>query len=566
MSLVPRAAAVALVAALALAPLRPAAAGENPWRAQGRAAVAQSLALVGRPLGRAKNVILFLGDGMGPSTVTAARIYDGQLHGHPGEENLLAFETFPYVALSKTYSVNAQVAESAATMTAIMTGVKTKEDVIGLDETAIPNDFRSAARSRVRSLLEDAEERGLATGVVTTTRVTHATPAATYAHVPQRDWEDDSMLPPDARAAGFPDIARQLVEFPYGDGVDVVLGGGRAEFLPRTARDPEHPEVTGDRSDGRDLIAAWRARHPDGSWVWSRSQFQQLDAQTAGPVLGLFEPSHMLFESERATDVAGEPSLSEMTGKAIELLSRDPDGYFLMVEGGRIDHAHHQGNAYRALTETVEFSNAVRAALERVDLANTLVIVTADHSHVLTISGYPTRGNPILGVVHGNLPNGEPSPEPLRDMLGLPFTTLSYANGPGYTGASPQQPEGSKHYPHDPTAYRGIRRGRPLVDEAEATDPSYLQESTVPTRVDTHGGEDVAIYATGAGAQLFHGVQEESYVYHAMRAALGWRESPDEHPAPAPASAASGPDREPAPAAHAPDGATATGRPPDASP
>ena len=495
----------------------------NEWRAKGRLAIARARALRPGPIKKAKNVIFFVGDGMGMSTITAARIFDGQRRGMMGEENELAFETFPYVALSKTYSVNLQVSESAATMTAMMTGVKTKADVIGLDEHAVPTDYRSVERSRVTSFLEQAAQRGIATGIVTTTRVTHATPAACYAHAPHRDWEDDTMLPEDARAADFPDIARQLVEFGSGDGIDVVFGGGRSQFLPDTQGDPEYPEVMGARKDGRDLIAAWRERHPAGSWLWNRSQFVALGPETKGPVLGLFEPSHMHFEYERGADAAGEPSLAEMTAKAIELLSRNPRGYVLVVEGGRIDHAHHFGNAFRALDETVALSDAVHVANELASL-ETLIVVTADHSHGLTFAGYPTRGNDILGLARGVDDHGDPKENPFKDMIGLPFTTLSYATGPGYTGRSPEQPEGAKSYPHNPTGYGGIRHGRPKLSDAEVRRPEYLQEATVPARNETHSGEDVPIYATGPGAALFHGVQEQSYIYHAVVEALGWKE------------------------------------------
>lgn len=497
---------------------------ENHWRAEGRLAVARARALRSGPMKKAKNVILFVGDGMGMATITAARILEGQRRGMLGEENQLSFEKFPYLALSKTYSTNLQVSESAATMTAIVTGVKTKADLIALDEHGVPNEYASVAGSRAATLVEDAEMRGLSTGVVTTTRVTHATPAACYAHAAHRDWEDDTMLPEDARAADFPDIARQLVEFDIGDGIDVVFGGGRSQFMPETMADPGNPEVHGARRDGRDLISRWRERHPQGSWVWTRSQFTELGPNTAGPVLGLFAPSHLRFEYERSLDPASEPSLSEMTAKAIELLSRNPKGYVLVVEGGRIDHAHHFGNAFRALDETVELSRAVSVANQLATL-DTLIVVTADHSHVLTVAGYPTRGNDILGLARGVDDHGDPKDTPYKDMLGLPFTTLGYANGPGYTGRTPEQREGAKHYPHNPTGYGGIQKGRPKLSDAEVRKPDYLQEATVPARNETHGGEDVPIYATGPGASLFHGVQEQSYIYHAIVEALGWTDS-----------------------------------------
>jgi alkaline phosphatase len=211
-----------------------------------------------------------------------------------------------------------------------------------------------------------------------------------------------------------------------------------------------------------------------------------------------------------------------MTAKAIELLARNPSGFVLMVEGGRIDQAHHLGNAYRALTETIELSNAVRMAQQLTDPRDTLLVVTADHSHVLTIAGYPHRGNPILGKVVTVDEHGEPAGQTLKDVLGKPFTTLGYANGPGYTGASPEQPEGPKRFPHLPTGFRGITRGRPDLRRVDTSAPDYLQEATVPARNETHSGEDVAVYAGGPGADLFHGVLEQNYVYHAIVEALGW--------------------------------------------
>ncbi|MDJ0864761.1 MAG: alkaline phosphatase [Myxococcota bacterium] len=497
-----------------------AAATGNPWFDAGRAAVAAARARPARS-GPARNAIVFIGDGMGVATVTAARIFEGQLRGEPGEENLLSFERLPHVALAKTYNTNLQVPDSAGSMTAMMSGVKTLVGVLGVDETVTPGDYRSVATSRVPTLFEEAERRGLATGIVTTTTITHATPAACYAHAPHRRWEDDGELPDDAREAGFPDLARQLVEFDAGNGIEVALGGGREHFLPRETADPEHADATGKRRDGRDLLAAWRERFPNGATVWNRSQLAAIDPERTGHLLGLFEPSHMNFEVDRPGDPAGEPSLSEMTARALDLLEGHPGGFLLMVEAGRIDHAHHQNNAHRALVEAVELSNAVRLALERTSRDDTLVVVTADHSHVMTFAGYPKRGNDILGLVVSLDARGQPGEEPARDLLGLPYTTLGYANGPGYPGATDLQPEGPKRFPHRPGRATAAG-GRPDLSAVDTTDPDYLQETAVPLRSETHGGEDVPIYAGGPGAELFHGVQEQSYVYHAIRAALGW--------------------------------------------
>lgn len=472
--------------------------------------------------GRARNVIFFLGDGMSVTTVTAARILEGQQRGEPGEENLLAFEELPQVALLKTYNTNQQVSDSAGTMTAMMSGVMTKAAVLGVDDRVRPGDFASVAASRVPTLLELAEEKGLSTGVVTTTRLTHATPAACYAHSAHRNWEVDAALPPEARAADFPDLARQLVEFPFGDGLEVALGGGRVLFLPQSSLDPEYPDRKGARLDGRDLIEEWLERRPRSAYVWNLEDFRALDPIATDHVLGLFEPSHMQWEADREKDVAGEPSLAEMTEKALAILSRNSRGYVLMVEAGRIDHGHHAGNAYRALVDTIELSHAVRRARELTDPDETLIVVTADHGHTLTMAGYPTRGNPILGLVVPNDRNGEPATEPARDALGLPYTTLGYANGPGYSGASQAQEEGPKHFPHTPRTSSPIRQGRPDLSDVDTGAPDYLQESSVPMAVETHSGEDVPLYAGGPGAELFHGVRNQAYVFHALVAALGW--------------------------------------------
>ena len=469
------------------------------WYAGGEAAMRRNRELAGKKLRRAKNVILFLGDGMGISTITAARILEGQLRGESGEENQLSFEQFPNVALSKTYSANQQTSDSAPTMTAIVTGAKTKDGILSVDQNVVRGDYKSVKGNELPTILEQAEQRGLSTGVVTTTRATHATPAACYAHTPDRDWESDANLPKDARDAKFSDIARQLIEFPIGDGLDVAFGGGRTKFLPKSANDPEYPDKKGERLDGRDLTSEWTRKHQDSAYIWNKAQFDAIDTKKTNHLLGLFEPSHLKYEHDRPKDKAGEPSLSEMTAKAIDILANNKKGYFLMVEGGRIDHAHHEGNAYRALTEAIEFSNAIRAAQNKVDLRDTLIVVTADHSHVFTIAGYPVRGNNILGLVRSNDAKGNTDTRYDLDKNGEPYTTLGYENGRGTRGTAT----------------------RPNLLEVDTTDPDYKQEAVVPLPDETHGGEDVGIFATGASSELVRGVMEENWIYFVMRDALG---------------------------------------------
>src|SRR4029079_17070649 len=153
----------------------------DTWRRDGWNFINHSKALVERK-NKAKNVILFIGDGMGVTTLTAARIFEGQKRGESGEENRLSFEEFTFSALSKTYSANQQTSDSAPTMSAIITGVKTDEGVISVNQNIVRGDYRTVKGNEAESLLEMAEQAGKSTGVVSTARVTHATPAACYAH------------------------------------------------------------------------------------------------------------------------------------------------------------------------------------------------------------------------------------------------------------------------------------------------------------------------------------------------------------------------------------------------
>jgi len=491
-------------------PPRPPIETKEVFMARARAQVEANTKLRPKHRRKARNVILFVGDGMGVSTITAARILEGQQRGLLGEENSLSFEKFPYLAHSKTYQANQQVPDSAPTMTSIVTGSKANDGSLSVAPNVLGNDFAAAAlpENRLRTILEEAESRGLWTGVVSTATITHATPGACYAHTPNRETESDADLAkasPEAAKAGYPDIARQLVEFKLrptkmngknSPGLEVALGGGRAKFLPAATPDPEYPDRTGDRKD-RDLTAVWTQN--GGVYIHDKAGFDTIDPATTGPVLGLFEPSYMQYEIDRPKDKAGEPSLTEMTEKAIRILQRGPKGFFLMVEGGRVDHGHHAGNAIRALTDAIALSRAVeRAASLTGD--DTLIIVTADHSHTFFMSGYPTRGNPILGLVVGNNPDtGLPETAPAKAKDGKPYTTLGYANGPG-----------------------AVTEARADLTGVDTTAPSYRQQALVPLNSETHGGEDVVIYARGPQAHLFQGTLEENATFFVMSRALGF--------------------------------------------
>ncbi len=463
-------------------------ASSNDYWQMGRAVIAERTRIIHRPK-RAKNIILLIGDGMGVSTVTAARIFDAQYPDdnspkRTGEENILSFETLPHVALIKTYNTDAQVGDSAGTASAMNTGIKTRIGYINFSENQTNADCKSP-ETWPRTIAEIAKSQGMAVGIVSTARLTHATPAAVYAHVPDRDLESD------AKITGCKDIATQMIEFGPGNGLDLMLGGGSARFLPK--------EAGGFRSDGKDLIKAWKIRTPEGRYISNKIDLDALSKNGSEPILGLFTPDHMSFETDR--DPAKEPSLTDMTRVALARLPRQSKkGYYLMIEAGRIDHAHHASNPYRALSETQQFHRAVELALKTVNLDETLVLVTADHSHTMSMAGYSVRGNDILGYVRpapGGEGGGPQSPEGFAlDDRGEPMTTLSYANG---AFIAP-----------------------PLSRNLPPNSPNYLAAKTYGTRSETHGGEDVALYATGARAHLVGGVLEQNLIFHIIAEALGW--------------------------------------------
>jgi alkaline phosphatase len=450
-----------------------------------------------RGTGRAKNVILFIGDGMGISTITAARIYAGQAKGLDGESYQLAMEKLPYSAFSKTYTHDSQVADSAPTAAAMTSGIKSYNGTLGITQATDIKNCASAAGHGVDTLWEIANQEGLATGVISTARITHATPAATYAETTMRDAESDADMKPADRAAGCTDIASQLLDHTRTGAFDVILGGGRQKFLPATMTDPEYPDQKGNRADGRNLMDEWKAQRPNRTVVTDKAGFDAFNWNGDGQILGLFEPSHMQYDLDR--NAAGEPSVAEMTLGAIKRLSRNPNGYVLMVEGGRVDHGLHASNAARALGDAKALDEAVAAAVANAG-PDTLIIVTADHSHTLIIQGYPDRGNPILGLVkeNGELTKG-------RD--GKPYTTLSFANGPG--SICKEQPD--KKYLCD----------RSDLTNVDTTQKDFLQPSLTPLDSETHGGEDVAIFAGGPGANLFSGAIEQNEIFHVMAKALG---------------------------------------------
>ncbi|XP_043649584.1 alkaline phosphatase [Drosophila teissieri] len=438
---------------------------------------------------RAKNVIFFLGDGMSVPTVTAGRIFDGQLRGVVGERNRLEFEKFNYVGLSKTYCVNKQVADSACTASAYLSGIKANYLTIGVTADVQLNDCKGSRlpQNRLSSIAAWALKGSKSAGLVTTTRVTHASPAGVYAHTSNRDFESDYDVTKLGQNPGnCPDIAQQLIDGEVGKRLRVVMGGGTIKFLPNTTTDVYGNK--GQRLDNRNLIEEWQQTKPGNAKVmFNRTDLLNNDPQNTDFLLGLFNASHLAYHMDDSIDT---PTLLEMTAAAINVLSRDPNGYFLFVEGGRIDHAHHETKAKKALDETVQFSDAVRKARQLTNPWDTLIVVSADHGHTVTISGYPDVNNSIVGL------NSE-----LSNVDQLPYTAISYANGPAYE-----------------RFYKSTDGEVERVDlrTLDFSNPDAIYPHGVPMTEETHGGGDVAVYAHGPWSHLFTGVYEQSTLPHLM--------------------------------------------------
>lgn len=287
--------------------------------------VNQRLPLVeDRPI---KNVIFIVGDGTG-----LAQLYSGQLH-LVGKDGLAHFQTMPVTGLSITYAADNLITDSAAGATAYSCGAKTNNGMIG----QLP-DGRNC-----KTILEMAEEKGLSTGVVVTSTVTHATPASYAAHVPSRDMQ----------AA----IAAQFLH----SGMEVILGGGLEYFIPQSSENSK-------REDERNLVEEFKQagyEFVDNAYALAHAQSEY--------ILGLFSNSGL--PSENRT-----PTLAEMSKKALSILSKNENGFFLLVEGSQIDWAGHANDVEYALRELADFDAAVKEILDfAVNDGETLVVLTADH-------------------------------------------------------------------------------------------------------------------------------------------------------------------------------------------
>ncbi len=490
--------------------------------------MAQQMATINSNI--AKNVIIFIGDGMSIPTLTAARIYKSQTKNPPNwetpERDFLFFERFNHLGHSKTFDTDYQIPDSASTASAMFSGVKTKYYTLGYDSSIDHYDSASMLTARnVTTFISWAQEAGKDTGVVSTAKITHATPAATYAHTFDRDFEcqnnyDDlngtMPLPP-----GHHDIAWQLVNQEPGNKLKVIMGGGWAAFLQNMTQRPDtfEPYYGTDAAetkntweycfrgdDETDLTEQWLMDHTSNTTkaelvldTHDLDYFKSHLMDSTDYLMALMAEYHIRYDDEYSL-MPHQPSLTDMVEVAVPMLMKNKDkGFALMVEGGRVDHAHHDTKANRALQETVALDRAVERTVEMLDaegrLEETLIIVTADHAHTMSIAGYARRGNPIGGLSE----NPDGSLKTYDD--GLPYTTLSYANGEDYN-------------------YHNIANGtqamRHNLTGEDTSDFHFRQTNSGLRYSETHGGDDVAIFARGPMSHLFHTTHDQTHIAHVM--------------------------------------------------
>jgi alkaline phosphatase len=269
-----------------------------------------------------KQVILIIGDGMGAEQVKAAGYYAY------GQEGLLSFEQFPAVTTQTTYSASSSVTDSAASASAMATGKKVNNGVLSMEIPGNGNDLQT--------ILEIAQEQGKATGLVTTTISVHATPAAFAAHVPSRN--------------NYQDIASHYM---HTSRPDVIFAGGDANLTVSMAEDAGYLSAT------------------------DKTRLSNLTYIPGAKYFGYFGNTHLPYMYDGMGTL---PELSDMTRKALDVLEEADNGFFLMIEGGRIDHAGHQNDLIRNIGEVLELSDTVEYVIDwAIDHPDTLVIVTADH-------------------------------------------------------------------------------------------------------------------------------------------------------------------------------------------
>ncbi|MFA6224454.1 MAG: alkaline phosphatase [Desulfomonilaceae bacterium] len=291
-------------------------------------------------LERAKGVILLIGDGMGINQVKSADMYAKRVL-----ERDLAIDSIRTSGLTTTHAANSEVTDSAAAATALYSGYKTNTGQLNI----LPDG------RKVSNVADAAKRAGLSVGIVSTSRLTDATPAAVYSRSPRRDQEAY--------------IAEQLPDF----SPDVILGGGWSYFAPSNQNGSK-------RKDQKDVIEQMEGRGYE--YITNASELKAVNPKTVDKLFGLFANGNMAYAVDRENNpvFSNQPSLAEMTQTALSIVAKNPKGFFIMIEGGRIDHACHTHDIKTMISDILDFDAAVGVALNYQKIhPDALVIVTADH-------------------------------------------------------------------------------------------------------------------------------------------------------------------------------------------
>jgi alkaline phosphatase len=455
---------------------------------------------------RAKNVILFIGDGMTMANRTAARVLargirEGKYYGQ------LSFDDMPHMALIGTSGVDSIVTDSANSMSAYTTGHKSSVNALGVYAARNANNLEHPKVETIAELIK--RKTGMAVGVVSDAEVQDATPAGVVAHTRRR--------------ADKPEITEMF----FLSRVDVLMGGGSAYFLPQGAPGSK-------RKDANNFIELFKR---DGYAYAATDGEMKAAAGQAGTrkLLGLFHPDNMdgaldrhVLRKNTVPQYPEQPDVADMTRAAIQVLSRNKDGFFLMVEAALIDKFNHPLDWERAVYDTIMLSNAVQVAKDFAGTRNdTLIIVTPDHTHGLA----------IVGTVDDAKPGAD-----MRDKVGT-YAEAGYPNYPapdkdGYPPSVDVSKRLAIFFADFPDYYETYRpkldgtfepavkdaTGKQFVaNEKYKSDAAQLRGGNLPRSSDVgvHSADDAVLTASGPGSERFRGFMDNTEVFRVMTEALG---------------------------------------------
>lgn len=449
---------------------------------------------------KAKNVIFFNGDGMGFPVITAARILSKGLT--EGKYNgLLEMDTMDVHGVVTTSGLDSIATDSANSASAYATGHKGEMNALGVYPDNTPD---SLDNPRVETIIEMLKRKtGKATGIVSTAEIVDASPAAGVAHTRRRG-----------------DKA-EIAEMFYQVQPDVILGGGSAYFLPQSVPGSS-------RKDDKDLFRMFE--EAGYTIVENRTQLLNEGAR-ADRLLGLFHLGNMDPYYDRSTnnaavlgDFTDQPTLWEMTQTAIDILKRNEEGFFLMVEAGSIDKQLHPLDWERAVLEAIELDKAVGVAKRFAEEhGDTLVVVTADHAHSMSITGTYWEGD------------GKSGRDAVRVYEQAGFPTYADADGDGFPDEMDTERKLAVHFANHPDYYEDYRmdpvpvtpnvNGAPnpakLLDPDDPARDRFLQTGPINGSTGVHTIEDVPLMAHGPGSHYFGDVLDNTEVFFAIVNAMG---------------------------------------------